>query len=182
MSKWTCSLHTNALCVTSSSMLQHCNYKPGDNSVSCWSHCLFHELKTECRLFSVVNQCDWEDHFSCSQWHRDSVCADSPVCSATGWWMDKTKDQINSFGPGLIARWESKLFSLFFFLNIGPDQTFNIAPASRVRHSRTPASVEWTKALPPLAVLCLPVNPDNSIFQYSSLQTGENLMKSQCLN
>lgn len=40
--------------------------------------------------------------------------ADSPVSSAAGGWMNKTKDQINSFGPGLIAWWESKLFSLFF--------------------------------------------------------------------
>lgn len=40
--------------------------------------------------------------------------ADSPVSSAAGGWMNKTKDQINSFGPGLIARWESKLFSLSF--------------------------------------------------------------------
>lgn len=40
--------------------------------------------------------------------------ADSLVSSATGGWMNKTKDQINSFGRGLIARWEAKLFSLYF--------------------------------------------------------------------
>lgn len=122
-------------------------------------------------------------HAACDTVPLCVLGADSQECSVTGGWIDKTKDQIDTFSPGLIARWESKLFFLFFFLKImGPDQTFNIALASRVQHACTLAFVEWTKALLPLSALCLPVNPGNSVFQQSSLQTGENLMKSQCLN
>lgn len=60
-------------------------------------------------------------HAACDTVSPFVVGADSQVCSLTGRWIDKTKDQINSFSPGLIARWDSKLFYLFFFfLNYGP--------------------------------------------------------------
>lgn len=51
--------------------------------------------------------------------HRFSLWAyvfvvgeDSPAINVTGGWMDKTKDQINSFSHRLIAQWEPKVFLL----------------------------------------------------------------------
>lgn len=41
-----------------------------------------------------------------------AVGDDSPVSDVTGGWMDKTKDQINSFSHRLIAQWEPKGFLL----------------------------------------------------------------------
>lgn len=35
---------------------------------------------------------------------------DSPMSNVTGGWIDKTKDQINSFSHRLIAQWEPKVF------------------------------------------------------------------------
>lgn len=35
---------------------------------------------------------------------------DSRASNVTGGWMDKTKDQINSFSRRLIAQWEPKVF------------------------------------------------------------------------
>lgn len=43
-------------------------------------------------------------HAACDTVSLFVVGADSQVCSVTGGWIDKTKDQINSFSPGLIAR------------------------------------------------------------------------------
>lgn len=54
-------------------------------------------------------------HAACDTVPLSVVGADSQECSVTGGWIDKTKDQIDTFSPGLIARWESKLFSFFFF-------------------------------------------------------------------
>lgn len=80
-------------------------------------------LATELRLPGVVNRSDAKDHFP-AKLHRFSSCdavslfvvaVDSPVSKVTGGWMDKTKDQINSFSPSLIARWEPKLFFFFLF-------------------------------------------------------------------
>lgn len=49
------------------------------------------------------------------------VGVDSLVSNVTGGWMDKTKDEINSFSRRLIAQWEPKVF---FITDSG--QTFNI--------------------------------------------------------
>lgn len=68
---------------------------------------------------------------------------------------------------------------LFFFKNYGPWPNFNIALSFDIP-AHLPSQNEQRLCLHSLH--CLPVNPDNSIFQYSSLQTEENLMKSQCLN
>lgn len=37
---------------------------------------------------------------------------DSPASNVTGGWMEKTKDQINSFSHRLIAQWEPEFFLL----------------------------------------------------------------------
>lgn len=60
-----------------------------------------------------------KDRFAVQSHHFPSwVClivarVDSLVSNVTGGWMDKTKDQINSFSYRLIAQWELKFF--FFY-------------------------------------------------------------------
>lgn len=77
-------------------------------------------LSADCPAWSIEVIGKIVSHAACDTVSLFVVGADSQVCSVTGGWIDKTKDQINSFSPGLIARWESKLFSLFFCLNYGP--------------------------------------------------------------
>lgn len=70
-----------------------------------------------------------------------AVVDGSPVSNVTSGWMDKTKDQINSFSCCLIACWEPKRF--FFYYCFG--QTFNIPHISGERGSCTPCTVKERK-------------------------------------
>lgn len=82
------------------------------------------KLSSDCLVWSIgvmrkiISQRNSTTFFSCDAVSLFVVAVDSPVSKVTGGWMDKTKDQINSFSPSLIARWEPKLFFFFFLFKL----------------------------------------------------------------
>lgn len=109
------------------------------------------------------------------------VGVDSPASNVTGGWMDKTKDQINSFSPSLIAQWEPKVF--LFLLQALAKLLIYLEPLEYGVPAHLALSKKQRLSPSSFSALRLPVNLSNlHFFQKNSLKTGENVMKSHYLN
>lgn len=100
-------------------------------------HVLFNKKKKKKKKRKIVLQC--------KATISPSGClivarVDSLVSNVTGGWMDKTKDQINSFSYLLIAQWELKFFVLFFLLKVLAKLLIYLVPLEYGVPSHLPSS------------------------------------------
>lgn len=86
---------------------------------------------------------------------------DSLVSNVTGGWMDKTKDQINSFSHRLNAQWEPKVFLLRALVKL----LIYLKPLEYGVLSHLALSKKQRLSFRLFYTPCLPVSPSN--FQFS---------------